>query len=237
MDVPTFVMLQNEFKMLHKLCANAYKDEKKISEAVENIKCIRKEILADFHKKDTKSILYCIDILLEFLDKGDYKMAADFAYTVKEVPEIYMGKRDIYSLAQKIVAFREQYGENYFSGFLKLKPKFQKKSPHNKKDYFSLLSDENFKSIHPIAYKILCCLGIAVFLLPMIIFISFVIFVNPAKESWMMAVGAVGAMALGIGFFNIVAAWLHQYLGHLLTFVSVFFGMILMIISFIYLYN
>lgn len=237
MDISIFVMLQKEFKMIYKLCSNAYKDEKRILEAAENIRYIREEILVESHKKETENIFYCIDTLLEFLDKGDYTKVADFAYTVKEVPEIYMGKRDIYSLAQKIIAFREQYGENYFSGFLKLKPKFQKKSPHNKKDYFSLLSDENFKSIHPIAYKILCCIGIAVFLLPMIIFVSFVIFINPAKESWMMMVGAVGAMIFGIGLFNIVAAWLHQYLGHLLTFVCVFVGTILVIVSFIYLYN
>ncbi len=237
MDISTFVMLQKEFKMIHKLCTNAYKDEKRISEAAENIKYIRKEILADFHKKETKNIFYCIDILLKFLDKGDYRTAADFAYTVKDVPEIYMGKRDIYSLAQKILAFREQYGKNYFPDFLKLKPKFRKKSPHNKKDYFSSLSDENFKLIHPTVYKILCCVGIAAFVLPMIIYIAFTVFINPAKESWMMAVGAVGAVVLGIGLFNIVAAWLHQYLGHLLTFMSVFVGTILMIISFIYLYN
>ena len=49
--------------------------------------------------------------------------------------------------------------------------------------------------------------------------------------------GYVGTFIVGIGLFNIVAAWIHQYLGHLLTAVCLLGGTALTLFSMYLLYT
>ena len=117
------------------------------------------------------------------------------------------------------------------------KPYFSKKAPKNKWEFFSATSDEDFKRLHPIGYNWLCAAGITALMLPQIIFVVYCDFINPAPtDSGWSILGYVGSFIIGIGLFNIVAAWIHQYLGHLLTAVCLLGGAALIALSMYLLY-
>jgi len=75
-------------------------------------------------------------------------------------------------------------------------------------------------------------------MLPVIIYIAYTCYINPVDpEDWRICLGFVGTFIIGIGFFNIVAAWIHQYLGHFLTIFCFLGGSALTAISLFLLYN
>ena len=98
--------------------------------------------------------------------------------------------------------------------------------PKNYIDYFDPASDEEFKAKHPIGYGFLVMLGIAVLLLPAIVFSMFV-----NMESGWVALGFIGGFIFGIGLFNFVAIIIKQYLGHWVSIVSFSVGSVMMLIS------
>lgn len=102
-------------------------------------------------------------------------------------------------------------------------PKFQKHLPKDAHLFFHPASDEEFKRRHPVGYKVLVACGITGLFLPLFLFMLATLFLWPVPESGFLLLGGVGCFIIGIGFFNIAAAWIDQYLGHWLT-ISAFFG-------------
>lgn len=115
------------------------------------------------------------------------------------------------------------------------KPVFNKECPKKYKTFFSPNSDDEYKAKHPLAYKIIVTVGITVLLLPMIIYVL-VCGSKDVESGWLM-LGLAGSFIIGIGLFNIVAAWLGQYLGHMVTFVCLLGGGSLVAISSLLLFN
>ena len=76
-------------------------------------------------------------------------------------------------------------------------------------------SDVGFRAAHPRLYVLLVILGIFVFLLPLLLLLPLLPTGQPAN-GWMILLG-IGCLTAGTGLFNIVAAWMHQYLGHWFT--------------------
>ena len=72
-------------------------------------------------------------------------------------------------------------------------------------------------------------LGIAALLLPVILYMVFVIPIAD-NSPWLM-LGWVGGFVIGIGFFNFVAIIIKQYLGHWVSIISFIIGSILIWIS------
>ncbi len=211
-----------------------------------DIKKIGAKIIKKNYIEDKRLILYCINTLLEIIDENNEKKIFDFADTIHNMPEICLGKRNIYSFDKEILAFQKMYGKEYFPDFKKAKPKFQRRAPKNKWEYFSAESDESFKRLHPIGYICLVCIGIIALLMPFIIYSIYIFLVNPPKpmdaaisatDSIALILGLFGNFAVGIGLFNIVAAWIHQYLGHFLTFICIFGGGAITALSLFLLYN
>lgn len=116
-------------------------------------------------------------------------------------------------------------------------PKFQKHFPKDAKSYFNPASDEEFKHEHPIGYWILAICGIIALLLPYAIFLVITVFMYPAPNSGFLALGFIGTFIIGIGFFNIVAAFINQYLGHLVTLGAFLIGGALTALSCVILYT
>ena len=117
---------------------------------------------------------------------------------------------------------------------IKSKKKNRKKSskwtpPKESSAYFSDASDYEFKEKHPIGYGFLVLLGIVALMLPVILYLFFVIPYD-INSAWMM-LGWVGAFIVGIGFFNFVAIIIKQYLGHLVSILSFVIGGVLIWIS------
>ena len=103
--------------------------------------------------------------------------------------------------------------------------------PKGASAYFSADSDEAFKRKHPIGYFFLVMLGIAALLLPVVLYLIFVIPYD-VNSPWLM-LGWVGGFIMGIGLFNMVAIVIKQYLGHLVTIGSFAIGAFLIWVSLI----
>ena len=114
------------------------------------------------------------------------------------------------------------------------KKKNRKKSgqwtpPKGSSSYFFAASDYEFKEKHPVGYGFLVMLGIAALLLPVILYMVFVIPIAD-NSPWLM-LGWVGGFVIGIGFFNFVSIIIKQYLGHWVSIISFIIGSILIWIS------
>jgi len=115
----------------------------------------------------------------------------------------------------------------------RIKPVFNSEMPENASRFFRLDSDVDFMHEHPVAYPILVMIGIAVLILPILVYISIFITVDQGNPDFnaMVLLGVIGAFMIGIGFFNIIAAFLNQYLGHKVTLICILGGLLLCIIS------
>lgn len=109
-------------------------------------------------------------------------------------------------------------------------PKFQKNFPADAIRYIDPASDEDFKKKHPVKYGILVFCGIAGFVMPLIILLIIEAFF-PVPSSGFLFMAMAGCFIIGIGIFNIVAAWIGQYLGHAVTIGCFCVGGILVAIS------
>ena len=104
--------------------------------------------------------------------------------------------------------------------------------PNGASSYFSVRSDYEFKRKHPIGYVFLVMLGLAALMLPVVLYLIFVIPLE-INSPWLM-LGWVGAFVIGIGLFNFVAIIIKQYLGHLVSILSFAIGSILVLLSLVF---
>lgn len=116
----------------------------------------------------------------------------------------------------------------------RIHPMFYWHFPESKKVafWFTPGADVSFQSKHPVAYVLLLTLGLIVFCLPWMGFAVGVRYLLP--EAWgsgWMWLGVAGGFITGVGLFNFIGAWLHQYLGHVFTLLCVGGGTLMMAIS------
>lgn len=224
MKASFYKKLQDDFVMIRSLYCQDSFDKERFDSTVLSIREAKKKINMHSAPAEKNILLYCIDTLFKLINEGDTQKIFDFADAIHNIPEIYMQKRNLYSFRKELKAFQKKYGKHYFAFINEVKPHFTKKAPENKWEYFFADSDEDFKRLHPVGYNWLVCIGITALMLPQIIYLIYVNGINPAPNEWTLILGYVGAFIIGIGLFNIVAAWIHQYLGHLLTAVCLLGG-------------
>ena len=114
----------------------------------------------------------------------------------------------------------------------KLRPVYYWKIPEGTDvaSWFKQGSDLEFASKHRKAYIGLTVLGLIVLLAPVVIYCRVTI---PILETaWKVFIGAVGAFIFGFGLYNLIAAWMHQYLGHKVTIIFIAIGAMLMALPF-----
>ena len=242
MKASFYKRLQDDFVMIRFLqnflvMQNGY-DKEKFDPVIASIQEARKKISMHSPRAEKEVLLYCIDTLLAIMKEGDEQKIHDFANAIHNIPEIYMQKRNLYSLRSELKGFQKKYGKHYFPFIDEMKPHFTKKAPENKWEYFHPSSDVDFKQLHPIGYHVIALTAIVAFMLPIVIYSIYVLVISPAPDpdDWSILLGAIGAFTTGTGFFNIIAAWWHQYLGHLLTIVCLSGGTALMALSLYLLY-
>ena len=83
--------------------------------------------------------------------------------------------------------------------------------------YFTPESDKWFKEKHPIGYGFLVALGVFSFMLPLLLLIVYFVAGGDEPVGGWAILAILGCLVIGVGLFNIVAAIIRQYLGHLLT--------------------
>ena len=117
-----------------------------------------------------------------------------------------------------------------------IRPVFNKGMPKNAGTFFSAQSDVRFQCEHPRAYRLLVFLACTALLLPVVLYGVFTLAVFPAPNSPLLMLGWLGAFIFGAGLFNIVDAWIRQYLGHAVTAVCFVLGAALVAVSCLLLY-
>lgn len=210
--------LKENFVKIRFLFSSNCLDYNKIDAVVCDLKFSRKQIEKHGKKRDIKLLLYCIDTLFKVIEEGYQDKIYNFADLIHNMPDIFLGKRNFYSFRKEIKYFNEKYHEDFFDDMNKIYPYFSKKAPKNAFEFFSPKSDEDFKVQHPIGYWILVASGIVAFVLPLVFYTIYISVFDEAQSvgGWPL-LAIVGCMVMGVGLFNIVAAFIHQYLGHKLT--------------------
>lgn len=210
--------LKESFVKIKLLFSANVLDTNKVDAVVGDLKFSRKQIEKHSKRREKRLLLCCIDTLLRFIEEDKKEKICDFASVICDIPDIFLGKRNYYSFREDINAFNEKYGEHTFKDMNKIHPYFSKKAPENAFEFFSPESDESFKAQHPIGYWVLVAFGIIAFVLPLIIYTIYIskFDENQSIGGWFLP-AIVGCLVMGVGLFNIVAAFIHQYLGHKLT--------------------
>ena len=115
----------------------------------------------------------------------------------------------------------------------KIKPVFNSKMPQEASRFFEMDSDDDFKAKHPFAYPVLVIIGITVLCLPLFVYVLVFAAVDAGNQDFnaLILVGLIGSFMIGVGLFNLVAAFLKQYLGHTVTLVCILGGLLICIIS------
>lgn len=85
---------------------------------------------------------------------------------------------------------------------------------------------------HPKLYQFLAVIGVLLLVLPMLAFVMAATFSMPGNSNnpWLL-LGGAGGFVMGIGLFNIVGAWIEQYLGHWVTIICIGLGAAMMTAS------
>lgn len=107
----------------------------------------------------------------------------------------------------------------------RIKPVFYWRFP--KKDFAfwcTPASDYEFKKKHPVLYPLIVIIGMSLFLLPGILFSAYCGTIKVPSNNLWQTVGLFGGFIIGIGLFNIVAAFMNQYLGHFVTILAFVIG-------------
>ena len=82
---------------------------------IEQIKIYEQYITENQLQSEHQILLYCIKTLLQIIDENDKMKICDFADTIHNIPEIYIGKRDFDSFSFEIKEFCDKYGKEYFA--------------------------------------------------------------------------------------------------------------------------
>lgn len=95
---------------------------------------------------------------------------------------------------------------------------------------------EEFEKKHPKAYKRIMLIGVIALLSPMCLLVAYTVFINPSPNSGFLLLVAAGSFIMGVGLFNVVAAWCGQYLGHWLTAICLLLGGLLVTVGMVVMY-
>lgn len=108
----------------------------------------------------------------------------------------------------------------------KLYPVFYWKAPKGEaSSWFSPTADDDFKAVHPVAYVVINISIFVLVFLPCGLFVLAASHIIGSTDSNWLAIGCiVGGPIVGCGLANIALAWLHQYLGHRVTFLCFLVG-------------
>ena len=133
----------------------------------------------------------------------------------------YMSRRDF--VAKCLLPLREKHGIRLFAeeeaAFLagaqlsfRLSPSFVSREGR----YYDDDADEALKLAHPVFYAVFVLLGLLLFAGSVVGFGVFAGEVLSLSSPWLI-LGYLGAAAFGVGLYSFFMAFVHQYMGHLLT--------------------
>ena len=111
--------------------------------------------------------------------------------------------------------------------------------PKNVEDYFSPKNEKQLKEKYGKLHTLHIVFSIVILLIPLFVFIFLIptsAFEATTKLGELLSflgfvLGLIGSFAIGIGFVNIFAAIIKQYLGHFVTLIAIAIGIVLDILG------
>ena len=88
-----------------------------------------------------------------------------------------------------------------------------------------------FRAEYPVLFGVLVCVGILLLLVPGLVFGRATGVLSGANPGGWSLVGVFCGFIFGVGLFNIVSAWMHQYMGHIVTLTCFLLGAAIMAVS------
>ncbi len=231
--------LKNDFSSVYEICKNTPVNENRLDAVCGHLVFSKRQLEKKGRRKEKQTLIYCIDTVCELAKNRNTEILSEFAGIAADVPDIFLGERNIYSFRKEIDSFRGKYGEEYFDEFFEISLVFNKKAPKNALEYFSPDSDEDFKEKHPVLYYVIVFSAVLGMMMPFAIYslimINYFGASTPVNFWWL--IGFVGCLIMGVGVFNIFAALLNQYLGHWFTALMFGAGGILVALSCVLTFN
>ena len=105
--------------------------------------------------------------------------------------------------------------------------------PNGYEAYYLRESDDEFKKEHPVGYVFFVLLGITAFILPLTLFVIYLVLSHSEPGVLTALLGLFGSMSIGVCLFNFVAIIIKQYLGHLVSIISFVIGAFMVAVSLI----
>lgn len=215
--------LKNSFVFIRHAYSGEKVDRNKLDAAFGELRYARRTIEKNASPREKQFLLYCIDTLFALIDQGDRQKIYDFADTVHNVPEIFIGTRKFSSFSREFNAFCEKYGYEYFSDYNKF---LLKNIPLYFLPLTKKVSGVSVAKTTPWLIASVCvCL-----LLPMTVYAVSMFLLDAPDSGWLL-LGMAGSFVLGVGLCNIVASLFGEYLGHLLTVISLASGGCMTVVS------
>ena len=169
-------------------------------------------------------LLYTVKTLKSALKERDYRLAGDLAEVGSRLCGVYVfpfiSRKRFWE--KQIVPLREKHSEELFcaleNDFFKekntafaLKPSFSTRLRGAR--YYEEDSDAEMLEAHPVIYTLFAVLGMLLFV-GVIVAYALLLGGNGAWD----ILGYLGAAVFGAGLFSFPMAFIHQYMGHKLTF-------------------
>ena len=211
-----YLNLQKSFIKIRALFSTPSVSPSKLDAALGDLRFARKRLEKKAKRRARKILIYCIDTLFEIVEEGEREKIHDFADLIHNMPEIALKKRTFRSFAKEINAFSYKYEESRFSDVNAIHIHI---SGDSIKQFFTPSHSEiHKKASRPINARTAAVSILAVFLLPLLFYVIYIIGLpeEQPRGGWPV-VGILGCLVAGVGFCNIAAAFFHRYLGHKLT--------------------
>ena len=187
--------IENEFERIETIFQNEEMPNSSTKGICDRLKFLRKQCNKKLTSNENALLLYCIDTMLEIINKDKTQKIVDFANISKQVVEVYQKKRYFHSLSLDITNFRFKWGKDYFKDYKKIYRISIEKDPA------FMTKDEKEQYIRKT--KRIIPISIISWFLSAIIY-NFVVIKNAPNE-WYTLSGFFGIMFLQFGVLNFFA--------------------------------
>lgn len=180
---------------------------------------------------------YVLDALVD----RNYRLAGDIAAVAVRLCGVYtfpfLSRKKFFETV--LCPLRDKHEENFFAELetdflsrpnakLALSPCFSAKEKGAR--YYEEDTDKEMQEAHPVLYAAFAVCGMLLLLAAVVGFGLVAHLALSLSGAWIF-LGYLGAFLFGIGLFSFLMAWIHQYMGHVATFVLWGVGALFMVLS------
>lgn len=187
-------------------------------------KCTAEESEASLPSDAADMLSYTLSTVREALKEKNYRMAGDLSEVGSRLCGVYtfpcLSRTRFWE--KYVLPLKDKHGEELFSAqeerFLKekntslaLTPSFCTRMRGAR--YYEEDSDAEMLEAHPVLYTLFAVFGMLLFIGAIVLYATLL----SRRSAWDI-LGYLGAALVGVGLFSFPMAFIHQYMGHRLTF-------------------